>query len=122
MLPGLLLFAFGLTALVAPLTATVMGTAPSDEVGIASGVNNAIARAGALLAVAVLPPLAGLHGEAYRQVGVMVHGYRVVTLGCVVLLVAAALVVVITIRGGVIAAVGAGPSAETSAASTKTAR
>ena len=121
-LPGLLLFAFGLTALVAPLTATVMGTAPSDEVGIASGVNNAIARAGALLAVAVLPPLAGLHGEAYRQVGVMVHGYRVVTLGCVVLLVAAALVVVITIRGGVIAAVGAGPSAETSAASTKTAR
>ncbi|MDT4996541.1 MAG: hypothetical protein QOD45_609, partial [Pseudonocardiales bacterium] len=121
-LPGLLLFALGLTALVAPLTATVMGTAPSDKVGIASGVNNAIARAGALLAVAVLPPLAGLHGEAYRQVGVMVHGYRVVTLGCVVLLVAAALVVVITIRGGVIAAVGAGPSAETSAASTKAAR
>jgi EmrB/QacA subfamily drug resistance transporter len=110
-LPGLLLFSLGLTALVAPLTATVMGTAPPDEVGIASGVNNAIARAGALLAVAVLPPLAGLHGEAYRQVGVMVHGYRVVTLGCVVLLVAAAAVVMLTIRGGVILAADASADA-----------
>jgi EmrB/QacA subfamily drug resistance transporter len=96
--PGVLLFGFGLTALVAPLTATVMSSAPAEEVGIASGVNNAIARAGSLLAIAVLPPLAGLHGEAYREVAVMVHGYQVVTLCCAGLLVAAAGVVALTVR------------------------
>lgn len=97
-LPGVALFALGMTTLVAPLTATVMSSAPSDEVGIASGVNNAVARAGALLAIALLPPLAGLHGEAYRQVRVMVHGYRVVTLCCAGLFVAAAGVVALTVR------------------------
>lgn len=97
-LPGVVLFGLGLATLVAPLTATVMGAAPGDDVGIASGVNNAIARAGGLLAVAVLPPLAGLRGEAYRQVPVMVHGYRVVALCCVGLLVLAALAVTLTVR------------------------
>jgi EmrB/QacA subfamily drug resistance transporter len=97
-LPGVVVFALGLTTFVAPLTATVMGTAPQDEVGIASGVNNAVARAASLLAVAVLPPLAGLHGEAYRQVSVMEHGFRVVTIICALLLVVAAVVVVVTVR------------------------
>jgi EmrB/QacA subfamily drug resistance transporter len=97
-LPGLLLFSLGLTTLVAPLTATVMAAAPPDEVGIGSGVNNAIARAGSLLAVAVLPPLGGLVGEAYRQPDVMVHGYRVVSFACVGLLVGAAVIVAATIR------------------------
>ncbi|MGH8963356.1 MAG: DHA2 family efflux MFS transporter permease subunit [Jatrophihabitantaceae bacterium] len=99
-LPGVLVFGLGLTTLVAPLTATVMSSAPSDDVGVASGVNNAISRAGGLLAVAVLPPLAGLHGEAYREVSVMVHGYRVVTLCCVGLLVLAALVITLTVSAG----------------------
>ena len=97
-LPGVFVFAIGLTTLVAPLTATVMSSAPGDEVGIASGVNNAVSRVGALLAIAVLPPLAGLHGEAYRQVAVMVHGYRVVTASCMGLLVLAAAVVALTVR------------------------
>jgi len=97
-LPGVVLFGLGLVTLVAPLTATVMAAAPGDDVGIASGVNNAIARAGGLLAVAVLPPLAGLRGEAYRQVPVMVHGYRVVALCCVGLLVLAALAVALSVR------------------------
>jgi EmrB/QacA subfamily drug resistance transporter len=97
-LPGVLLFAVGLTTLVAPLTATVMSSAPPDEVGIASGVNNAVARAGSLLAIAVLPPLAGLRGEAYRRVPVMVHGYRVVTVCCAGLLVAAAAVIAVTVE------------------------
>ncbi|HZE49680.1 MAG TPA: MFS transporter [Jatrophihabitantaceae bacterium] len=97
-LPGILVFALGLTAFVAPLTATVMGTAPADQVGVASGVNNAVARAASLLAVAVLPPLAGLHGEAYEQASVMAHGYRVVAVSCAVLLAIAALVVALTVR------------------------
>lgn len=97
-LPGVVLFGLGVTTLVAPLTATVMAAAPPDEVGIGSGVNNAIARTGALLAVAVLPALGGLVGEAYREPSVMVHGYRVVTLSCVALLVGAAVIAASTIR------------------------
>lgn len=97
-LPGVIVFGLGLTAFVAPLTATVMGTAPPDQVGIASGVNNAVARAASLLAVAVLPPLAGLHGDAYRRSDVMVHGYRFVAISCAALLAVAALVVALTVR------------------------
>jgi EmrB/QacA subfamily drug resistance transporter len=97
-LPGIVVFGLGLSTFVAPLTATVMGTAPPDQVGVASGVNNAVARAASLLAVAVLPPLAGLHGDNYSNPDVMVHGYRVVTLSSVVMLVVAALVVVATVR------------------------
>ncbi len=103
-LPGVIVFGLGLTLLVAPLTATVMGAAPPDQVGIGSGVNNAVARAAGLLAVAVLPPLAGLHGEAYRTVSVMVHGFRLVTIYCVALLVVAAVVVFATVRNTVRAA------------------
>lgn len=97
-LPGVLAFSIGMVCIVAPLTATVMASAPADGVGIASGVNNAIARAGGLLAVAILPPLAGLHGEAYREVAVMVHGYRIVTLCCAGLMVLAAVVIAVTVR------------------------
>jgi EmrB/QacA subfamily drug resistance transporter len=97
-LPGVIVFGLGLTTFVAPLTATVMGTAPPDQVGVASGVNNAVARAASLLAVAVLPPLAGLHGDSYSDPAVMVHGYRVVALSSVVMLVAAAVVVAMTVR------------------------
>ena len=53
-LPALLVFSLGLTATVAPLTATVLSDADEEHAGIASGVNNAIARAGGLLGVAAL--------------------------------------------------------------------
>ena len=53
-LPALLLFALGLSATVAPLTATVLADADESNAGIASGVNNAIARIAGLLAVAAL--------------------------------------------------------------------
>jgi MFS family permease len=54
LLPALLLFSIGLSATVAPLTATVLSDADEYQAGIASGVNNAIARAGGLLGVAAL--------------------------------------------------------------------
>ncbi len=52
--PASLLLGAGGALFVAPLTATVMDAAPSDEAGIASGINNAVARTGGLLAIAVL--------------------------------------------------------------------
>ena len=52
--PALLVFALGLSATVAPLTATVLADADEHNAGIASGVNNAIARAAGLLAVAAI--------------------------------------------------------------------
>src|SRR5215213_6468624 len=54
LLPALLVFSLGLAASVAPLTATVLADADEDHAGIASGVNNAIARAAGLLGVAAL--------------------------------------------------------------------
>ena len=59
-LPGALLFGFGLVAFVAPLTASVMGSVDESFVSTASGVNNAIARTGGLFAVALIPSVSGL--------------------------------------------------------------
>jgi predicted MFS family arabinose efflux permease len=58
-LPAVLVFAVGLTMTVAPLTATVLADADDHNAGIASAVNNAIARVAALLAVAVVGLIAG---------------------------------------------------------------
>ena len=65
----LVVFGLGLALMVAPLTATVLAAAPEDRAGIASGVNNAVARAGSLLAVAALPVAVGLSGDAVRRPG-----------------------------------------------------
>ena len=54
LLPGLLLFALGLAVTVAPLTATVLADADEHNAGIASGINNAIARVAALVAIAAV--------------------------------------------------------------------
>jgi EmrB/QacA subfamily drug resistance transporter len=53
-LPAILVFGLGLSATVAPLTATVLDSVEERHVGIASGVNNGISRVAGLLAVAVL--------------------------------------------------------------------
>ncbi len=53
-LPAILVFGLGLSATVAPLTATVLDSVQERHVGIASGVNNGVARVAGLLAVAVL--------------------------------------------------------------------
>ncbi|MFI2708323.1 MFS transporter, partial [Nocardioides sp. CER28] len=69
-LPAVVVFGLGLAIMVAPLTATVLAAAPDEHAGIASGVNNAVARAGSLLAVAALPIAVGLHGAEYADPGV----------------------------------------------------
>jgi EmrB/QacA subfamily drug resistance transporter len=53
-LPGLLLFALGLSITVAPLTAAVLADATEDDAGIASGVNNAVARVAGLMGTAAV--------------------------------------------------------------------
>jgi EmrB/QacA subfamily drug resistance transporter len=59
-LPGAIVFGLGLSLTVAPLTATIMAAADDQHLGVASGVNNAIARLAGLLAVALLPAVVGL--------------------------------------------------------------
>jgi EmrB/QacA subfamily drug resistance transporter len=53
-LPGILVFGFGLSMTVAPLTATVLGGVDERHAGMASAINNATARIGSLLAVAAI--------------------------------------------------------------------
>lgn len=75
-LPAVLVFALGLSATVAPLTATVLAAAPARQVGVASAVNNDVARTAGLLAVAVLPGLAGLNQAAYANPALLSNGFH----------------------------------------------
>jgi EmrB/QacA subfamily drug resistance transporter len=91
-LPPLVVFALGLALMVAPLTATVLAAAPAERAGLASGVNNAVARAGSLLAVAALPVAVGLGGDEYDQPAAFGSAYEAALLVCAGLLVAGGLV------------------------------
>jgi EmrB/QacA subfamily drug resistance transporter len=66
-LPVALLFGLGLASLIPPLTASAMNSAPDSLAGLASGVNNAVARVAGLLWIAALPPITGLAGAAYTD-------------------------------------------------------
>lgn len=90
-LPGVLLFGAGLALLVAPLTTTVLAAAPDRLTGTASGVNNAVSRAGGLVAVAALPSLVGLGAQEYADPAALTAGYRAAMLVCAGLLVAGGL-------------------------------
>ena len=79
---GGILFGIGLTILVAPLTTAVLASAPADQAGIASGINNAVARTSSLLAVAAIPPLAGIAGSNFSSPEVFSPGYRTGMLIC----------------------------------------
>ena len=68
-LPAVLVLGFGLATNVAPLTATALSAAPAEHAGIASAVNNDVARSASLIAVAVLPALAGLTGDGVPAPG-----------------------------------------------------
>jgi EmrB/QacA subfamily drug resistance transporter len=97
-LPGSLLLGLGMSAVVAPLTATVLAAAPDALAGVASGVNNAVARAAQLLAVAALPVAVGLAGDDYARPAVFGAGYPVAMAFCAVLMGVGAAVACVTIR------------------------
>ncbi|MFC0116251.1 MFS transporter [Kibdelosporangium aridum] len=91
-LPAVVIFGLGLTTVVAPVTATVLAAAEDRHAGVASGVNNAIARTGGLLAVAVLPAVAGLNGEAYADPAALTSAWQTSLMICAVLAAAGGLV------------------------------
>jgi EmrB/QacA subfamily drug resistance transporter len=64
-LPAVLVFGLGLSLTVAPLNVTVLGAAGEERAGIASAINNAVARVASLIAVAVIPLAAGISGDDY---------------------------------------------------------
>jgi EmrB/QacA subfamily drug resistance transporter len=79
-LPGLLCFAAGLCLVVTPITATALSSLASEHAGLASGINNAVARVAGLIAVAVLPVLAGTpDGRRLSN-----HGFRLALTVCAV--------------------------------------
>jgi hypothetical protein len=79
-LPAVVVFGLGLAITVAPLTSTAMSSAPAQHSGLASAVNNDVARFGGLLAVAVLPALAGITGTSYLHPAALAAGFRTAVL------------------------------------------
>jgi EmrB/QacA subfamily drug resistance transporter len=75
-LPSVLLLGLGLATTVAPLTSTALSSAPSTQSGVASAVNNDVARTAGLIAVAVLPAIAGITGMAYTDPVVFSRGFH----------------------------------------------
>jgi EmrB/QacA subfamily drug resistance transporter len=96
--PAVVTFAFGLAITVAPLTATAMSAAPAEHAGMASAVNNDVARVGGLIAVAVLPALSGITGMSYLHADQLAGGFRTAVLISSGLCLAGALLAVVGIR------------------------
>jgi predicted MFS family arabinose efflux permease len=88
LLPGILIFALGLAATVAPLTSAVLGDIEKRHSGIASAVNNAVARIAGLIAIAVVGVIVGRN--------ITVVGFRR----------AIAFTAILLILGGLVSAVG----------------
>jgi len=97
-LPAVLVFGFGLAIIVAPLTSTALSAAPAEHSGIASAVNNDVARAASLIAVAVLPVLAGLTGDVYLHPAALTRGFHTAVLIAAAVSVAGGILAAATIR------------------------
>lgn len=93
-LPGVMTFGAGMAITVAPLTAAVLGSVSDQQAGVASGVNNAVARFAGLIAVAALPALAGI-GAGEQIARGLADGYAT----------AMRIAAIATAGGGIVAAI-----------------
>ncbi|MFC0627508.1 DHA2 family efflux MFS transporter permease subunit [Kribbella deserti] len=98
-LPAVLVLGFGLVLTVAPLTAVVLSSVDDQHAGVASGVNNAVARSAQLMAVAAIPLAAGITGDVYRDPIAFDNSFRT----------AMWLSAALALAGAVLAAVTLGP-------------
>jgi EmrB/QacA subfamily drug resistance transporter len=111
-LPAVVIIGLGLALTVAPLTATVLAALEDRHAGIASGVNNAVARAGGLLAVAAIPVLVGLRGDDYADPATFDAGFDRAMIICAVLFIVGGLISWLTIRSPLAGDDATGPPAE----------
>ena len=101
-LPAVVVFGLGLSLVVAPVTATVLAAADPRHAGVASGVNNAVARTAGLAAVAALPLIAGLSGGDYQDPQALADGFRTAMLVSAALAVSGAVLAFVAISNDVL--------------------
>jgi EmrB/QacA subfamily drug resistance transporter len=101
--PGVLVFGLGLALTVAPLTTTVLGALHDQYAGVASAVNNDVARVAGLVAVASLPVLAGITNDDFGDPVAFSNGFGTAMVIAAATLVAGGLLAWITVRSDVLA-------------------
>ena len=102
-LPAILVFGLGVALVATPVTSTALASVDDSHAGIASGVNNAVARVANLLAVAVLPLIAGITGDRFYDPSAMTRGFHVAMLACAGLAAAGGVLAWLTIRDDALA-------------------
>ncbi|WP_271893539.1 MFS transporter [Candidatus Phyllobacterium onerii] len=96
-LPGLIVVGLGMTLSIPPLTTTVFDSAPDEKSGTASGVNNAAARGGGLVAVAALGLAFGGSELSSMDANALTDAYRLIMFGAASLAALSAVIAALTI-------------------------
>ena len=97
-LPAVCVFGLGLACTVAPLTSTVLAAAPAEHIGVASAINNDVARTASLVAVALLPAVAGITGDSYTHPAALAASFRTAMLVAGAVCAAGGVLAMFTIR------------------------